>query len=274
MKLNKNEADVVVNWAGGLHHAKKSEASGFCYVNDIVLGILELLKYWAFTSSLSFFSHPQRLGCTIVFCTLISTFTTGMASKKRFTRQTECWLVRFTNSESSSRELVIRVISVMVTVKTTRWTSLSRMESMTRVMRKFSSLSLVKSWKTIDLALWYLLLISVVSAIHLSGPPMRSRLTFWRQVGSVQLDREGTCHVRWVREKLQPTDPRVGRRRVHDSKCGSCLDLRDCGDARRGDLGPYFLPRLEEMFLLTFRAPLQRLYWILRTWLSFAYRTE
>ena len=34
-----------MNWAGGLHHAKKSEASGFCYVNDIVLAILELLKY-------------------------------------------------------------------------------------------------------------------------------------------------------------------------------------------------------------------------------------
>ncbi len=30
--------------AGGMHHAKKAEASGFCYVNDIVLGILELLK--------------------------------------------------------------------------------------------------------------------------------------------------------------------------------------------------------------------------------------
>ena len=27
-----------------MHHAKKSEASGFCYVNDIVLCILELLK--------------------------------------------------------------------------------------------------------------------------------------------------------------------------------------------------------------------------------------
>ena len=38
-------ADIAVNWAGGLHHAKKSEASGFCYVNDIVLAILELLKY-------------------------------------------------------------------------------------------------------------------------------------------------------------------------------------------------------------------------------------
>ena len=44
VKLNKNEADICINWAGGLHHAKKSEASGFCYVNDIVLGILELLK--------------------------------------------------------------------------------------------------------------------------------------------------------------------------------------------------------------------------------------
>ena len=30
--------------AGGMHHAKKAEASGFCYINDIVLGILELLK--------------------------------------------------------------------------------------------------------------------------------------------------------------------------------------------------------------------------------------
>lgn len=45
MKLNKQQTDIAVNWAGGLHHAKKSEASGFCYVNDIVLAILELLKY-------------------------------------------------------------------------------------------------------------------------------------------------------------------------------------------------------------------------------------
>jgi len=45
VKLNKQQADIAINWAGGLHHAKKSEASGFCYVNDIVLGILELLKY-------------------------------------------------------------------------------------------------------------------------------------------------------------------------------------------------------------------------------------
>ncbi len=47
MKLNHGLVDVAINWAGGLHHAKKSEASGFCYVNDIVLAILELLKYHA-----------------------------------------------------------------------------------------------------------------------------------------------------------------------------------------------------------------------------------
>jgi histone deacetylase 3 len=36
--------DIAINWSGGLHHAKKFEASGFCYVNDIVIAILELLK--------------------------------------------------------------------------------------------------------------------------------------------------------------------------------------------------------------------------------------
>lgn len=44
-RLNSGDADIAVNWGGGLHHAKKSEASGFCYVNDCVLGILELLKH-------------------------------------------------------------------------------------------------------------------------------------------------------------------------------------------------------------------------------------
>lgn len=45
--MNRGLCDIAINWAGGLHHAKKSEASGFCYVNDIVLGILELLRYYA-----------------------------------------------------------------------------------------------------------------------------------------------------------------------------------------------------------------------------------
>ncbi|KAL3934047.1 MAG: hypothetical protein SGPRY_000003 [Prymnesium sp.] len=43
-RLNQGCSDIVLNWSGGMHHAKKGEASGFCYINDIVLAILELLK--------------------------------------------------------------------------------------------------------------------------------------------------------------------------------------------------------------------------------------
>ncbi|KAL7410946.1 hypothetical protein BDY24DRAFT_334343, partial [Mrakia frigida] len=46
-RLNSGAADTCINWSGGLHHAKKREASGFCYVNDIVLGILEFLRFHA-----------------------------------------------------------------------------------------------------------------------------------------------------------------------------------------------------------------------------------
>jgi len=42
--INEKKFDITINWAGGLHHAKSREASGFCYVNDCVLAILELLK--------------------------------------------------------------------------------------------------------------------------------------------------------------------------------------------------------------------------------------
>ena len=43
-KLNRHEADIAINWSGGMHRAKIDKACGFGYVNDVVLGILELLK--------------------------------------------------------------------------------------------------------------------------------------------------------------------------------------------------------------------------------------
>jgi acetoin utilization deacetylase AcuC-like enzyme len=43
--INRGSSEIAINWSGGLHHAKKSEAAGFCYINDIVLCIIELLKY-------------------------------------------------------------------------------------------------------------------------------------------------------------------------------------------------------------------------------------
>ena len=44
-RLNSGLCDIAINWAGGLHHAAKDHPSGFCYIADCVLGILELLKY-------------------------------------------------------------------------------------------------------------------------------------------------------------------------------------------------------------------------------------
>lgn len=35
---------VAINWTGGWHHGLKDEASGYCYVNDIVIAILEVLS--------------------------------------------------------------------------------------------------------------------------------------------------------------------------------------------------------------------------------------
>jgi len=43
--VNHKQCDIAINWSGGLHHAHKAGAAGFCYINDIVLCILELLKY-------------------------------------------------------------------------------------------------------------------------------------------------------------------------------------------------------------------------------------
>jgi acetoin utilization protein AcuC len=36
--------EIAFNIAGGLHHAMKSRASGFCYINDPVIGIMRLLS--------------------------------------------------------------------------------------------------------------------------------------------------------------------------------------------------------------------------------------
>lgn len=43
-KITSGESDIAINWSGGLHHAHKAEASGFCYINDIVLSILDMLR--------------------------------------------------------------------------------------------------------------------------------------------------------------------------------------------------------------------------------------
>lgn len=44
-RVARGEFQFAINWAGGLHHGKKHEASGFCYINDCVLAALEFLRY-------------------------------------------------------------------------------------------------------------------------------------------------------------------------------------------------------------------------------------
>ncbi|KAI6822300.1 histone deacetylase [Hortaea werneckii] len=46
-QLTTQNSDIAINWSGGLHHAHKTEASGFCYINDIVLAILDMLRVYA-----------------------------------------------------------------------------------------------------------------------------------------------------------------------------------------------------------------------------------
>jgi histone deacetylase HOS2 len=41
--LISGQSDIAINWSGGLHHAHKKHAAGFCYINDIVLAIQQLL---------------------------------------------------------------------------------------------------------------------------------------------------------------------------------------------------------------------------------------
>lgn len=43
-QLTTHASDIAINWSGGLHHAHRAEASGFCYINDIVLSILDMLR--------------------------------------------------------------------------------------------------------------------------------------------------------------------------------------------------------------------------------------
>jgi histone deacetylase 1/2 len=83
-RLGKGKCDIAVNWAGGLHHAKKSEAYGFCYVNGMLstfprqpnanLAQILCLLFWSFSDIMN--------AC----CTLMWMFITVMESRKLSSR--------------------------------------------------------------------------------------------------------------------------------------------------------------------------------------------
>uniref|UniRef100_A0A7S3PHC6 histone deacetylase n=1 Tax=Aplanochytrium stocchinoi TaxID=215587 RepID=A0A7S3PHC6_9STRA len=51
-QLMNSKAKVAINWCGGRHHALRAEASGFCYINDVVLAISKLQTKPAFQNIL------------------------------------------------------------------------------------------------------------------------------------------------------------------------------------------------------------------------------
>lgn len=87
-KLSAGTTDTAINWSGGLHHAKRGEANGFCYVNDAVLAILEMLKY--VDCALCAKQRTERVlqGTTLACYTSTSTYIMGMASSLRSTTRT------------------------------------------------------------------------------------------------------------------------------------------------------------------------------------------
>ena len=67
-RLSRDKCDIAINWAGGLHHAKKAEASGFCYIN----GVCSLSSYASRTDGVC----RHRAWHT-------GTFTVGSATMRR-----------------------------------------------------------------------------------------------------------------------------------------------------------------------------------------------
>ena len=45
IELLDKDTDIVFNPLGGFHHARRSRAEGFCYINDLVIAIKEALNY-------------------------------------------------------------------------------------------------------------------------------------------------------------------------------------------------------------------------------------
>lgn len=85
-RLNRQKCDIAVNWAGGLHHAKKSEASGFCYVNGSSFRRLPTWRHLTdFPRKISFWAFSNSSGSTSESSISTSMSTTATGSRKRST---------------------------------------------------------------------------------------------------------------------------------------------------------------------------------------------
>ena len=91
-RLNRTDCDVAIHWSGGQSLARSNSALGFCYVNDAVLAIIELLRLqprvlyinidtWAATGVEEAFWKSNRV-CVLDFHTGSVKDTTGIEEEK------------------------------------------------------------------------------------------------------------------------------------------------------------------------------------------------
>ncbi|KAI6043645.1 histone deacetylase complex, catalytic component RPD3 [Pisolithus marmoratus] len=68
LSISSGESDIAINWASGLHCSEKREALGFCYINGIVLGILELSRSYPpmlYIDIGSFYTTDRVMTCSL-----------------------------------------------------------------------------------------------------------------------------------------------------------------------------------------------------------------
>ncbi|WVW84091.1 hypothetical protein I302_106120 [Kwoniella bestiolae CBS 10118] len=87
--LVQDEVDFVVCWDGGRHHAKKSEAGGFCYINDLVLGLLLLSREGKITlpPDQHVKGKPKKRPPRILYLDLDLHYSDGVSSAFHSTRE-------------------------------------------------------------------------------------------------------------------------------------------------------------------------------------------
>ena len=88
-RLSRDKCDIAINWAGGLHHAKKAEASGFCYINGSSF-VPSLPERWldAKRSQISSWESWSCYATTLASSTSTLTCITVTESRRRSTRPT------------------------------------------------------------------------------------------------------------------------------------------------------------------------------------------
>lgn len=102
VKLNHKDSDIVVNWMGGLHHAKKVRIQNQCFIDECIWGAIEGTGQWilhklhvSFTRHLVTRGHMEHRGIFYaqnIFLALLGMQMWPNRIPKRFYRCVFFWI--------------------------------------------------------------------------------------------------------------------------------------------------------------------------------------